>query len=80
MALHEAQELSGCGRTGGGLRRLFKAGGDGVTCPDCDGDGEVEQEYEVGGYDGGPWVEYRVRWIECERCRGSGEVEDENDC
>ena len=51
-----------------------------MTGPDCDGDGEVEQEYEVGGYDGGAWVEYRVRWIECERCHGSGEVEDENDC
>ena len=51
-----------------------------MTCPDCDGDGEVEQDYEGGGYEGGPWVEYRVRWIECERCHGSGEVEDENDC
>ena len=48
-----------------------------MICPECLGAGEVEQEYEVGGFDGGPWVEYHVRWIECERCLGTGEDEEE---
>jgi DnaJ-class molecular chaperone len=50
-----------------------------VRCLECNGDGEVEREYTVGGYDGGAWMEYRVKWVECETCNGTGEIEDEQD-
>ena len=50
-----------------------------MRCSECDGDGEVEREYTVGGYDGGPWMEYRVKWVECETCNGIGEIEDEQE-
>ena len=50
-----------------------------MRCEECNGDGEVEREYTVGGYDGGAWMAYRVKWVECEMCNGTGEVEDEQD-
>ena len=50
-----------------------------MRCLECNGDGEVELEYTVGGFDGGPWQEYRVKWVECETCNGTGEIEDEQD-
>ena len=49
-----------------------------MTCPDCLGEGEVERERVVGGYDrGNPWQGYDVYWVECEACGGWGEVEDD---
>jgi DnaJ-class molecular chaperone len=48
-----------------------------MRCLECNGDGQVEREYTVGGYHNGPWMEYRVKWVECETCSGWGEVEDE---
>ena len=46
------------------------------VCPECDGEGEVEVEYTVGGYTPDRWVEIRTRWQECEVCGGWGEVDD----
>ena len=48
-------------------------------CPDCDGDGEVEEEFTVGGYTPDRWVEIRVQMVECEKCGGWGEVEDDEE-
>lgn len=48
-----------------------------MKCFECNGDGKVEREYTVGGYHNGPWMECRVKWVECETCGGWGEVEDE---
>ncbi len=48
-----------------------------MKCFECNGDGKVEREYTVGGYHNGPWMEWRVKWVECETCGGWGEVEDE---
>tara|TARA_R110002012_G_scaffold184821_1_gene351332 strand:- start:687 stop:845 length:159 start_codon:yes stop_codon:yes gene_type:complete len=45
-------------------------------CPECDGEGEVEVEYTVGGYTPDRYVEIRTRWQECEVCGGWGEVDD----
>ena len=55
----------------------FAEGRKNMRCKECDGDGEVEREHIVGGYDGGAWMAYRVKWVECEICNGTGEVEDE---
>ena len=78
MVLRCVRKISGRSRAGGGLRRLFEAGGDGVICPDCLGEKRVEGERVVGGYDrGNPWQGYESCLIECERCLGTGEVEDE---
>jgi hypothetical protein len=43
-----------------------------MICPDCDGSGEVEVEYAVGGYTRNRWVEIRTRVIECPTCAGWG--------
>lgn len=47
-------------------------------CPECLGEGSVEEEYTVGGYTPDRWVEIRVRMVECDECCGIGEVEDED--
>ena len=47
-----------------------------MICPDCEGAGRVEKEYEVGGYKPDRWMEVRVRIVECESCGGWGEVEE----
>ena len=46
-------------------------------CPECFGEGQREEEYEVGGYTPDRWMELKVRWVECEACRGRGEVAEE---
>ncbi len=46
-------------------------------CPECFGEGQREEEYEVGGYTPDRWMEIKVRWVECEACRGRGEVAEE---
>jgi len=49
-------------------------------CPECGGDGWIEEEYQAGGYTPDRWVEIRVRQVECWRCEGTGEqVELEDD-
>jgi DnaJ-class molecular chaperone len=46
-----------------------------VRCPDCEGLGRLQEEYETGGYSPDRWMEIRVRMVECERCDGRGEIE-----
>ena len=49
-----------------------------IECPDCGGIGRVEDEYQVGGYGPDPWVEVRVKWVECETCGGWGEIKSDD--
>ena len=43
-----------------------------LVCHECDGQGEVEVEYTVGGYSPDRWLEIRTRLIECPTCNGWG--------
>jgi uncharacterized protein YbaR (Trm112 family) len=45
-----------------------------IVCPECNGDGWVEDEYSVGGYTPDRWMEIRAQKVECEVCGGWGEV------
>jgi DnaJ-class molecular chaperone len=42
-------------------------------CSECDGLGEIEVEYMVGGYTPDRYLEIRMRLIECPTCNGWGE-------
>lgn len=50
-----------------------------TECKECNGDGWVDYEYEVGGFHPDRWMEIRVRRVVCEECGGFGEVEAEDD-
>jgi hypothetical protein len=45
-----------------------------IVCPECNGNGWMEDEYFVGGYAPDRWMEIRTQRVECEVCRGWGEI------
>jgi DnaJ-class molecular chaperone len=49
-----------------------------ATCPECDGEGEVEYERTTGGVSNDtPWIDIVATTEPCDLCGGWGKVEGE---
>ena len=53
------------------------------TCEECHGDGRIDVDVDVGGYQHDRWVGIDIKNIECPDCNGTGvkklEEEEEDD-
>ena len=49
-----------------------------ITCPECEGTGQVEYEVAVHASFSNPYGYLTTKCCECERCFGSGELRDES--
>jgi hypothetical protein len=49
-----------------------------ITCPECEGTGQVEYEVAVHASFSNPYGYLTTKYCECERCFGSGELRDES--
>jgi DnaJ-class molecular chaperone len=47
------------------------------TCPECNGEGEVEYEIPVVDYVNGGYL--TTKWDDCQNCGGTGEIDDWDD-
>jgi DnaJ-class molecular chaperone len=50
-----------------------------TTCPECDGEGDLEYERAVPMSNSNPHGYYEDYWAECENCGGNGQIEPEEE-
>jgi DnaJ-class molecular chaperone len=49
-----------------------------ITCPHCNGAGEVEVECYSRASNSTPYGDIYTKWEECDECNGSGQVDIED--